>query len=122
MWGLLTSMDSLCGEPVCLWLPEAYRAPDTSVYVQGVEVDADYAGPVPEGFDVIALPEAEYLIFQGEPFREEDYCAAISAVQQSMERYDPALIGYRWDDANPRIQLEPRGERGYIELRAVRPL
>ena len=122
VWGLLTSMDSLCGEPVCLWLPEAYRAPDTSVYVQGVEVDADYAGPVPEGFDVIALPEAEYLIFQGEPFREEDYCAAISAVQQSMERYDPALIGYRWDDANPRIQLEPRGERGYIELRAVRPL
>ena len=22
VWGILTSMDSLCGEPVCLWLPE----------------------------------------------------------------------------------------------------
>ena len=88
--------------------------------MQGVEVETDYAGIVPEGFDTILLPEAEYLMFQGEPFREEDYCEAIDAVQQAMNRYDPSLIGYQWDDKNPRIQLEPRGERGYIELRAVR--
>ena len=61
-------------------------------------------------------------MFQGQPFREEDYCDAISAVQSSMQKYDPSLIGYEWDETNPRIQLEPRGERGYIELRAVRPL
>lgn len=121
VWGLLTSMDSLCGEPVCLWLPEAYRAPGTSVYVQGVEVEPDDTGPVPEGFDVIDLPETEYLVFQGEPFREEDYCAAIEGVHHAMDRYDPSLIGCRWDDSQPRIQLEPRGERGYIELRAVKP-
>ena len=24
VWGTLLSMDSLCGEPVCLWLPEQY--------------------------------------------------------------------------------------------------
>lgn len=41
---------------------------------------------------------------------------------RALEKYDPALIGYRWDDDNPRMQLEPRGERGHIELRAVRPL
>lgn len=122
VWGLLTSMDSLGGEPVCMWLPEQYRTPGTSVYVQGVEVETDYDGVIPEGFDVISLPSAEYLVFQGEPFREEDYCGAIAAVQRGMDQYDPSLIGYRWDDANPRIQLEPRGERGYIELRAVRPL
>lgn len=120
VWGLLSSMDSLCGEPVCLWLPEQYRKPDTSVYVQGVEAEPDYDGVIPEGFDVITLPEAEYLVFQGEPFREEDYCDAILAVQHSMQQYDPSVIGYEWDDENPRIQLEPRGERGYIELRAVR--
>lgn len=113
-------MDSLCGEPVCMWLPEKYRAPGTSVYVQGVEVSCDYAGVIPEGFDVIALPEAEYLMFQGEPFCEEDYCEAIAAVQCAMDRYDPSVIGYEWDDENPRIQLEPKGERGYIELRAVK--
>jgi AraC-like DNA-binding protein len=120
VWGVLTSMKSLCGEPVCLWLPEKYRRPGTSLYVQGVEADAAFDGAIPEGFDVIDLPQAKYLMFQGEPFPEEDYCEAIMAVQTAMERYDPALIGLRWDDGNPRIQLEPRGERGYIELRAVK--
>ena len=36
VWGILMSMQSLCGEPVCMWLPERYRKPNTSVYVQGV--------------------------------------------------------------------------------------
>lgn len=120
IWGMLMSMDSLCKEPVCLWLPEAYRKANTSVYVQGVEVDVDYSGKVPEGFDVILLPEAEYLVAQGEPFKEEDYAQAISSVQYSLEQYDPTIIGYEWDESNPRIQLEPRGERGYIEMKAIK--
>ena len=120
VWGILMSMKSLCGEPVSMWLPEKYKKPDTSTYVQGVEVETDYMGMIPEGFDIIHLPEAEYLIFQGQPFREEDYCEAIRTVQAAMNSYDPSVIGYRWDDENPRIQLEPRGQRGYIELRAVR--
>jgi len=119
VWGVLTSMKSLCGEPVCLWLPERYRA-GRSEYVQGVEVEADYDGPVPEGFDVISLPAATYIMFQGEPFAEEDYCEAIEVLQAAVERYQPSVSGYVWDDANPRIQLEPRGERGYIELKAVK--
>jgi len=119
VWGMLLSMDSLCGEPVCLWLPEQYKLAETSTYVQGVEVAEDYDGVIPEGFDVITLPDADYLMFQGEPFDEEDYCDAIFAVQNAMNRYDPTVIGYCWDDTNPRIQLEPRGERGYIEMRAV---
>ena len=119
VWGMLMSMDSLCGEPVCLWLTEKYRKPDTSVYVQGVEVPADYSGEIPDGFDVIDLPECDYLMFQGEPFKEEDYCEAIMAVQQSMEKYEPSVIGFKWNDDEPRIQLEPIGERGYIEMKAV---
>lgn len=120
VWGLLTSMDSIVGEPVCLWLPPAMIEPGTSEYVQGVEVAPDWDGRMPEGFDVIDLPAATYLRFQGEPFAEEDYERAIDQVWRAMERYDPSLVGYAWDDTNPRIQLEPRGERGYVELRAVR--
>ena len=119
VWGMLLSMDSLCGEPVCLWLPEQYKLAETSTYVQGVEVAEDYDGVIPEGFEVITLPDADYLMFQGEPFDEEDYCDAIFAVQNAMNRYDPTVIGYCWDGLSPRIQLEPRGERGYIEMRAV---
>ena len=122
VWGMLTSMDSLCGEPVCMWLPPKYKKPNTSTYVQGVEAATDYQGVIPEGFDVIHLPAAEYLLFQGQPFREEDYCEAIQGVHQAIRQYDPSPTGYAWDDENPRIQLEPRGERGYMELRAVRRL
>ena len=119
VWGILMSMKSICGEPVSMWLPPKYKKPNTSTYVQGVEVGLDYMGIIPEGFDTIHLPETEYLMFQGQPFREEDYCEAIQTVEYAMDNYDPSVIGYCWDE-QPRIQLEPRGERGYIELRAVR--
>ena len=120
IWGLLVSMKSLCGEPVCLWLPEAYIKPGTSQYVQGVEVAEDYTGEIPDGFDVIELPKAQYLMFQGEPFQEEDYEQAIAEIWEAEKNYDPSLIGYQWDHLNPRIQLEPIGTRGYIEFVPIR--
>jgi len=120
VWGILSSIKSISGEPVCLWLPEAYIASGTSEYVQGTEVEADYQGVIPDGFDVIELPAAKYLMFQGEPFAEEDYEIAINEIWEAEKKYDPSLIGYQWDDTNPRIQLEPIGSRGYIELRPIR--
>lgn len=41
--------------------------------MQGVEADLDYTGAIPDGFDIIELPAAKYLMFQGEPFKAEDY-------------------------------------------------
>ena len=108
------------GEPVCLWLPRKYIKPGTSEYVQGVEVPADYDGALPEGFEILELPAAKYMMFQGEPFAEEDYCRAIEEVKEAIRRYDPSVTGYRWDEENPRIQLEPVGSRGYIEMLAVK--
>lgn len=122
IWGLLKSIVSPSGEPVCMWLPEKYRKPGTSEYVQGVEVEKDYDGVIPEGLDVILLPEADYMLFQGEPFEEAEFCAAIDGVQEAIRRFDPAERGYQWDKENPRIQLEPVGSRGYMELVAVKPL
>ena len=120
VWGLLISMKSLCGEPVCLWLPPKHIRPGTSEYVQGVEVPTDYDGAIPEGFDVIELPAAKYLMFKGEPFAEEDYEQAIMEVQAAIDKYDPAVVGLTWDKSNPRIQLEPIGTRGYVELMPVK--
>lgn len=118
--GLLQSIKSISGEPVCLWLPEKLIAPGTSEYVQGVEVPVTYDGVVPDGFDVIVLPAAKYLMFKGEPFAEEDYCKAIEDVQTAISKYDPAVIGAQWDSSNPHIQLEPVGTRGYIELLPIK--
>lgn len=120
VWGLLTSIKGIEGEAICLWLPEKYKKEHTSTYVQGVEVDNEYKGVIPEGFEMIELPECQYLMFQGEPFEEEDYCQAIEEVQEAIQKYNPNVVGYEWDDENPRIQLEPIGTRGYIELCPVK--
>ena len=120
VWGLLVSMKSICGEPVCLWLPKEYIKVGTSTYVQGVEVPMDYTGEIPNEFDVIELPTAKYLMFQGEPFKEEDYEEAINDIWEAEKKYDPSIIGYKWDSANPKIQLEPIGTRGYVELMPIK--
>ena len=120
VWGLLKSIKSISGEPVCLWLPKELRKPVTNEYVQGVEVEVDYAGPVPEGFEIIVLPSATYLLFRGEPFDDENYVAAINEIWDAEEKYNPEFIGFEWDDKNPRIQLEPIGKRGYLELVPVK--
>ena len=120
VWGLLCSMKSISGEPVCLWLPKKYIRTGTSEYVQGVEVAMDYSGEVPDGFDVIELPKCKYIMFQGEPFEEENFEEAILQMWDAIKKYNPETIGYCWDTSNPRIQLEPIGTRGYIELHPVK--
>ena len=122
VWGLLCSMKSISGEPVCLWLPKHLIKDGTSEYVQGVEVPLNFDGQIPESFDIIELPKCKYMMFQGEPFAEEDFEEAIGQVWEAIKKYNPETVGYRWDTTNPRIQLEPRGERGYIELLAVKAL
>ena len=120
VWGLLKSIKSISGEPVCLWLPRELRKPASNEYVQGVEVEADYNGPIPEGFEIIDLPSSTYLLFRGEPFKDEDYVVAINEIWNAEKKYNPEFIGFEWDDKNPRIQLEPVGKRGYIELVPVK--
>ena len=122
VWGLLCSMKSISGEPVCLWLPNHLIPEGTGQYVQGVEVALDFDGHIPEGFDIIELPKCKYMMFQGEPFEEENFGEAIEQVWEAIKKYNPEAIGYRWDDTNPRIQLEPVGTRGYIELHPVKSI
>ena len=122
VWGLLCSMKSISGEPVCLWLPDHLIREGTSQYVQGVEVPLDFDGQIPEGFDMIELPNCKYMMFQGEPFAEEDFEEAILQMWNAIKKYHPETVGYCWDTSNPRIQLEPIGARGYIELHPVKSL
>lgn len=122
VWGLLSSIKSISGEPVCLWLPQEFIKAGTSEYVQGVEVSMDYTGEIPDGFDVIELPQCKYIMFQGEPFEEANFGGAIEEVWEAIKKYNPQTMGYKWDATNPRIQLEPIGTRGYIELHPVKDI
>jgi AraC family transcriptional regulator len=123
VWNILTGIQQALYEPIGMWLPENLRKADTSTYAQGVELPLDYAGPVPEGFDLIDLPPCKMMIFQGEPYADTEFEKAIGSLWESMKNYQPDLYGFRWaDEDGPRFQLEPQGYRGYIEGRPVRPL
>lgn len=121
VWGVLTSVKEALYEPAGFWLPDAWIKPGTSRYVQGVEVPAEYDGDVPKGYDLIDMPPCQMMIFQGEPYDDENFMEEIGKVWQVMDRYDPKLYGYEWAlQDGPRFQLEPQGYRGYIEGRPVR--
>ncbi len=123
VWGILCSIKQALYEPVGLWLPERFRRPGTSEYAQGVEVPIDYSDEVPDGFEIIELPPCKVMVFQGPPFENEEFQEAIADVWQAISTYNPELYGFRWAEQDgPRFQLEPWGERGYIEAKPVRPI
>jgi hypothetical protein len=123
VWGILTSIKEALYEPIGMWMPENLKPEGTSIYTQGVEVPLDFAGEVPEGFEVIELPPCKMLIFQGQPYDDEHFTEAINELWKQTENFNPEIYGYKWADADaPKFQLAPMGYRGYIEGRPVRPV
>lgn len=123
IWDRLATIQNTLQEPMGMWLPEGLRSPGTSQYVQGVEVAADYAGEVPDGFEVATLPACKMMVFQGPPYDDKDFESAIASLWDVMNTYRPETYGFKWaDDDGPRFQLRPEGYRGYIEGRPVRPV
>jgi AraC family transcriptional regulator len=125
VWEVLCSIKEAIYEPIGMWMPENLRKPGTSFYTQGVEVPADYAGEIPDGFELIDLSPCKMMVFQGPPYDEGEpqMSQAIGLIQDAMDTYDPNAYGFEWaDEDGPRFQLAPAGYRGYIEGRPVRQL
>ncbi len=123
VWEVLSGVKEAIYEPIGMWLPENMRKPGTSEYAQGVEVPADYAGKVPEGFELLELAPCKMMVFQGQPYQDEKFEDAIGELWEVMKKYNPELYGFKWaDEDGPRFQLIPMGYRGYIEARPVRQL
>jgi AraC family transcriptional regulator len=121
IWGILTSVKDALYEPIGMWLPKKLRPAGTSEYAQGVEVPMDYAGEIPEGFDLITLEPCKMMVFQGQPYDDAYFETEILALQNAINAYDPTLYGYQWADEDaPRFQLPPEGYRGYIEGKPVK--
>jgi hypothetical protein len=123
IWDVLSGIEDALYEPIGMWLPANLRKPGTSVYAQGVEVPLDYAGEVPEGYELTRLPACKMMVFQGQSYEDEKFEQAIGDLWDVMKNYDPKLYGFAWaDEDGPRFQLAPMGYRGYIEARPVRQL
>ena len=84
---------------------------------------ANFAGEIPEGFELIDLPPCKMMVFQGKPFDEDKLEDSIEELWEVMKTYNPEIYGIKWaDEDGPRFQLMPMGYRGYIEARPVRQL
>jgi AraC family transcriptional regulator len=123
IWDILCKVKDALYEPIGMWLPESLRQPGTSIYAEGVEMPANYTGPVPDGFEIIDLKPCQMMVFQGPPYDDCNYQEAIGELWEVMKAYNPEIYGFAWaDEDGPRFQLEPQGYRGYIEARPVRQL
>ena len=120
IWSILTSVKEALYEPIGMWMPKHLIKSGTSEYVQGVEVPLNYSNIVPDGFEIIELPPCKMMIFQGEPYDDEDFTEAIDEVWDHIDNFNPTIYGYKWaPEVAPRFQLAPMGYRGYIEARPV---
>lgn len=123
VWGVLTSVKEALYEPIGMWLPKHLIKEGTSEYVQGVELPLDYSKPIPDGFEVVELPPCKMMVFQGQPYPDENFESSIGELWEVMKNYDPTLYGFEWaDEEAPRFQLAPMGYRGYIEARPVKQI
>ncbi|MEI7885019.1 MAG: AraC family transcriptional regulator [Clostridia bacterium] len=121
VWSLLTSVKEALYEPIGMWLPKHLIMEGTSEYVQGVELPLDYAKGIPVGYELIDLPSCKMMVFQGEPYDDENFMAEISDVWEAITKYNPQIYGFDWDpEVAPSFQLIPMGYRGYIEARPVK--
>lgn len=121
IWNVLCSVKEAIYEPIGMWLPDHLITKNTSKYVQGVELPLDYHNEVPEGYELIDLPPCTIMVFQSEPYHDDDFQDEIGEVWGHIDKFNPEIYGYQWaPEEAPRFQLAPMGYRGYIEARPVK--
>jgi predicted transcriptional regulator YdeE len=90
-------------------------------YLYGVEVPADYAGPVPDGMTMIDVPATEYVVFRHPPYDFDTQDAAVwKAIREAVASYDPGARGYAWNPSIPMWQRHDAAGMGQAWCRAVR--
>lgn len=120
-WEILAQIKEALNEPAGCWLPKSMIKKGTGEYVHAVEVPNDYDGTIPDGFEIIDLEACKMMVFQGEPYEDDRYDEAIATFWERIEKFNPEVYGYAYAfEIAPRMQLEPQGWRGYIELYPIR--
>ena len=92
------------------------------VECHGARLPLDYDGSVPPQMRLMAVPEAEYLVFEHGPFDYEQENRSVEAkVEKAMATFDFSATGYCYDTTPGRIlYLYYQPERCFKYIRPVR--
>jgi AraC-like DNA-binding protein len=87
-------------------LPKSLTLPGSAGGAFMVEVPADYAKPIPDGYEIADIPAATYLYFAGMPYADEDdFGVAIDIVNEAVANYPYQRMGWKRSDAAPQLGL-----------------
>lgn len=114
--GTLASMEGTLGGVICAWL----NGNDGTRYVWGVEMPADYHGPVPEGFTGVEMPACDYVKFCYPPYTEDMHDAVTEAVWNLSELWKPGEHGWEWNDATNPVYEDDREIEGYMVCKPIK--
>ena len=92
------------------------------VYFYGTGVPMDYAGEVPNGFEIREIPASDYLVFSYPVFDfMTENVEVMGAVEKLAFSYDPAEMGYEWNEEDcPIYQRHCPEKCGYQVVRPVK--
>ncbi|MHC5216180.1 helix-turn-helix transcriptional regulator [Enterococcus sp. LJL128] len=93
--GLQNSIQEKFEPAALLTLPE-FLSEGFAKTASGIEVPLDYDKILPQGYEVVELPESIMLSFQSAPYEnEESFSEIIDEVYEAIEKYIPADYGYK---------------------------
>lgn len=120
--GIVTSMETLAHPIVTPHTAGWMKDGEKRTYFYGTGVPLDYAGPIPEGFELRDVPASDYLVF-GYPsfdFMTEN-ADVMGAVEKMAWNFDPSVMGYEWNEETcPDYQRHYPEKFGYQVLRPVK--
>ena len=97
IWDTLEKVSHRLDKVSFVLLPGFLVAEGSSKACCAVEVPLDYNSSIPEGCEIIGLPEHTMLWFQGAPYEDENwYGGAHSEMYHAIQNYRPELYGFRF--------------------------
>ena len=114
VWGLRESIKGTLGGVIAAWINDRAKAK----YVWGVEMPAEFSGPVPEGFECYLAKECDYVKFS-HPDEEQSHEAITEAVWNVSETWDPKAHGWEWNDADNPVYEDDREDEGYMVIKPI---
>jgi AraC family transcriptional regulator len=89
-------------------------------YLYGVELPADYAGPVPQGMEAMDIPASDYLVFHHPPYDFASQDRQVwEALGKAVAAFDPGSAGYRWNFGIPTWQRHDAAGMGQAWCRPI---